>query len=185
MSLQKPFRVVIVTGALAAVACGGSSGITTSDPGLDEATLAVESGMFTASAHEGELPDELLAVLNCEHTAAVFYQRVIDELEAGKPFIKVVEAEKKHRDSLMKLYTKRVPDPPGLEGACGTFAEPLLNDIPTACADAVELEDEIAAAYEVVQELDPAPPSDVLRVLENLEKTTDRHKAAFENCAES
>jgi len=184
MTLQEPCRVVIVAAALVAVACGGASQITPSDPDLGEEAAAVESGVLTASAHKGPLPEELLAVLNCESLAQVFYQDVIDQLGAGKPFTKVVEAEEKHTSTLEKLYTKRLLEVPGAVATCGSTGMPPLIDITTACSDAVELEKAIAGSYEIVRNLTPAPPSDVLRVLGHLAKATEKHEAAFMKCSQ-
>lgn len=182
MILQKPFRVVTVTGALAAVACGGSSGITTSDPGLDEAPLAVESGMFTASAHEGELPAELVDVLNCERFAAASYRTAMDSLGEVKPFVNVYKAEsEKHISRLERLYSDRgLPLPLALQ-VCEPIEPLALTDLRTACADARSLEAAMIGRYADL--LSSALPKDVETVLDHFRSASDKHRRAFARCA--
>jgi hypothetical protein len=172
MSLQKHCRVMFTLVALASViACGGSSGVTTSDPGPADTALAVETGSFTASAHKGDLPGELEGVLNCEHFAEASYA-----LLEVKPFTNVLDAEKKHVTALERLYNKRGINHTAQE-ICGD-----ITNMPKTCAAALALEEEIASRYLAL--LATALPRDVENVLTHLKEATDDHVVAFGNCVQ-
>jgi rubrerythrin len=182
MNLQS-YRILAVTGALAAVACNGPGGVTTPDVGPGEPTAGIESAMFAASVHEGELPPALVPVLDAERLAVDFYEAVVLQLEVGRPFSKVAQAEVKHVDSLEKLYTKRslpLPDPPDSGDVVARVA--TYTSLSQACADAADHERLMDGQYEGL--LQGELPDDVAKVLGRLKTaTSEGHLPAFEMCA--
>lgn len=141
----------------------------------------LEAGISTLTA---EAEAALLEALNDEYHAQAFYSALIDEYGANTPFTKIMAAEEKHADRLIRLLTKygvEVPENGYLDGSL-----PMAS-LPSSLEEAYEggISAEIAniALYE--QKLLPAVAGykDVTRVFTSLKRASEsNHLPAFERC---
>jgi rubrerythrin len=125
------------------------------------------------------LRDRLTEALDDERKAIATYQGVIARLGPVRPFVNIVEAEKRHAAALIVLFERyHLPVPANAwQGACIEVPDSLQE----ACRRGVEGEVQNIAMYDRLLAATPEP--DVRRVLLNLQSASrDRHLPAFRRC---
>jgi hypothetical protein len=148
------------------------------------------SGVFyTATAHAAPLDlkaeQALIRALEDEYNAEAFYDAVIAKFGAVRPFVNIIEAERKHAAALtdlMQRYGIEVPVNASLGSASVKTAVPAT--LAEACRLGVSAE--IANRDLYAKELMPAAANhpDILRVFEALRAASENnHLPAFERCA--
>lgn len=141
-------------------------------PAMAVATLA-------APAHATELDREALAqALDDEYRAEATYKAVIDTFGPVRPFINIIEAERRHSSMVRGQYARlgmTAPENPYL----GRVEAPA--SLLEACEQGVEAEIENIALYDrlLPKVTDPA----VRQVLSRLQAASrDKHLPAFRRC---
>jgi len=122
--------------------------------------------------------DGLLEALDDEYKAWATYDRVIRDFGEIRPFINIRDAEARHIDALVALFSAYGLTPPGnhWEGKTERF-----DGVASACAAAVQAEIDNAGLYERLLQSTERP--DILRVYHNLmDASQNRHLPAFQRC---
>lgn len=133
--------------------------------------------------YKGELSkqeiDGLLLALNDEYHAAAAYDRVNADLGDPMPFVRIVEAERRHAGlliGLLRRYGVEVPDNPWLDRAIG------YSSVADACKAGVEGEIANRELYERLFATTRRP--DILDVYRRLQRASEEnHLPAFQRCA--
>jgi hypothetical protein len=122
----------------------------------------------------------LLEALDDEYKAVATYEQVITDFGPIRPFVNIIEAERRHIEALRGLfdrYNLAMPSNPWP----GTT--PKFESIADACAAGVEGEIENAAMYE--QLIGATHHTDIIEVFENLRRASqDNHLPAFRRCTQ-
>ena len=127
------------------------------------------------------LENVLIEAINDEYKACATYLLVIEKFGQIRPFINIVEAEKRHIQALLPLFVKyEVTVPPDDWKSRITTPETELQ----ACQIAVEAEVENAEMYERLLAATAEYP-DVQSVFEQLQcASQENHLPAFRRCVE-
>ncbi|MGE6743781.1 ferritin-like domain-containing protein [Allorhizobium pseudoryzae] len=128
----------------------------------------------------------LLRALEDEYNAEAFYDAVMEKFGAVRPFVNVIEAERKHAAALtdlMQHYGVEVPANTRLGSAA------VRAEVPATLAEAcrIGVAAEIANRDLYAKDLMPAAAGhpDILRVFEALRAASENnHRPAFERCAQ-
>ena len=120
----------------------------------------------------------LLEALEDECKAFVTYRAVIDRFGEIRPFINIVESERRHMDALIRLCEKYAVTIPS------NITEQTV-DIPDelheVCAQAINAEIENIAMYGRL--IAAVPETDITTVLARLQEASrERHLPAFRRC---
>lgn len=123
----------------------------------------------------------LLSALNDERKAEAEYAAVLAKFPDARPFINIIEAERKHQSLLLPLFKKygvAVPD---------NKYDPAKTEVPAALADAckngIKGENENIAMYDGFFEF--VKEADIKDVFQRLQAASrDNHLPAFTRCAE-
>ena len=127
------------------------------------------------------LKNALIEAINDEYRARATYRTVISKFGEIRPFINIVEAEGRHIDALLPLFTKYNVAVP--EDDWDSRIEPL-SSILDACRLGVEAEIENAAMYNRLLDSTKEYP-DVQQVLMQLQRASaENHLPAFQRCVE-
>lgn len=138
------------------------------------------------SSQDGSRLDErtrkaLLAALEDERRAQATYAAVLAKFPGAKPFVNIVEAEKRHEEILMPLFAKYGVSLPENEFDAAKVAVPAT--LAEACRSAVQGEIDNIALYDgflaFVAEADIKDGFERLRAA-----SKDNHLPAFSRCAE-
>lgn len=127
----------------------------------------------------------LQRALEDEYNAEAFYDAVITTFDAGRPFVNIIKAERKHAAmlvSLMQHYGVAVPANDKLGSAAIKAQVPAT--LKEACLMGVEAE--IANRDLYTKQLMPAAAGhpDILRVFDSLQAASENnHLPAFQRCA--
>jgi rubrerythrin len=120
----------------------------------------------------------LIEALVDERSAEALYRAVLDRYGPVRPFINIIESERRHQQRLLELFRDYgVPIPPA-------SAEPaeLADSLAAECRRAIEAERENIAMYD--RFLEDVREPDIRRVFSNLQAASrDNHLPAFERCA--
>jgi len=137
---------------------------------------------FDISSYKGELKKEeidgLLLALNDEYMAIAIYQQVNRDFNDPRPFVNIVEAEKRHAERLKVLFTKYgIPIPenpwPGKVSTYKTVAE--------ACKAGVDAE--IANRDLYTRLFKTTERQDILDTYRALQRASEEnHLPAFQRC---
>jgi hypothetical protein len=123
----------------------------------------------------------LTEAINDEYKARATYRKVINKFGEIRPFINIVEAEGRHIEALLPLFSKydiSVPE----DNWDSRIATP--ESILDACRAGVEAEIENAEMYNRLLEVTEDYP-DVQRVLIQLQRASAKnHLPAFQRCVE-
>lgn len=125
------------------------------------------------------IPEALAEALDDEYKAIATYESVLAAFGPVRPFVHIVEAERRHADALLRLFAGRGLTPPA-DRWRGTVPAPA--SIEEACALGVSAEVENAALY---QRLLAAVEGDaeVTQVFTALrDASQQRHLPAFRRC---
>lgn len=180
------------------VALGGCSSISSNNAqAINSATpkpiqtVAVSDGLtptdckicdFDHSGYKGELKKEeidgLLLALNDEYLATATYEQVNKNLGDPRPFVNIVEAERRHADMLKELFTKygiTVPENPWPDSV------PKFASVAEACTAGVE--GEIANRDLYTRLFKSTKRPDILETYRYLQRASEEnHLPAFERC---
>jgi hypothetical protein len=121
----------------------------------------------------------LIEALADERAAEAYYQAVIDRHGQVRPFINIIESERRHQARLLTLFEKYgVPVPPA-----SVAAVQVGNDLSLECRKALQAEEENANLYdrwlEIIQE------DDIREAFVDLQRASlENHLPAFRRCAE-
>jgi len=118
--------------------------------------------------------------LDDEYKSRATYAQVIEDFGAVRPFINIVEAEKRHASALLGLFERYGVAPPPDRW---TGSAPRFSSVLEACAEAAQGEIDNVAIYDRV--LKTTTREDILSVFHALrEASLERHLPAFRRCAE-
>jgi hypothetical protein len=122
----------------------------------------------------------LLEALDDEYKAVATYAQVIDDFGPIRPFVNIIEAERRHIEALRGLFERYDLEMPANPWP-GTIAG--FESVDDACAAGVEGEIENAAMYQRL--IDATHHTDIIEVFENLRRASqDNHLPAFERCTQ-
>jgi rubrerythrin len=125
------------------------------------------------------LLDRLTEALDDERKAIATYRSVIERFGPVRPFVNIIEAERRHAAALIGLFDRYGLPVPEDDWAMVRVAVP--ESLPDACSRAVAGELQNIAMYDHL--LDATPEPEVRRVLERLQSASrDRHLPAFQRC---
>lgn len=138
---------------------------------------------FEFSAYKGELSKEeiqgLLLALNDEYLATATYEQVNRDLNDPRPFVNIVEAERRHAERLKALFTKygvAIPDNPW-PGNVQKF-----SSVTEACKASVEGELLNRDLYTRLFKTTQRP--DIVATYKDLQRASEEnHLPAFERCS--
>lgn len=123
--------------------------------------------------------DALHEALDDEYKAIATYDRVLADFGAVRPFVDIVEAERRHVRALTGIFDRYglpLPDDPWRDRA------PRYESIQAACSAGVEAEIENAAMYDRLIEV--TSRTDIIDVFENLRRASqENHLRAFRRCS--
>ncbi|HYN34247.1 MAG TPA: hypothetical protein VES40_16605 [Ilumatobacteraceae bacterium] len=121
----------------------------------------------------------LCEALDDEFKAIATYNQVIADFGAVRPFVNIVEAERRHANALLSLFKRyevAVPRNPWADEA------PRFSTLDEACLAGVDGEIENAAMYSRLIAATSHP--DIIEVFENLQRASqENHLEAFRRCA--
>ncbi|MDE2488290.1 MAG: DUF2202 domain-containing protein [Alphaproteobacteria bacterium] len=122
----------------------------------------------------------LREALEDEFRARATYRRVIEAFGPVRPFVNIVDAEERHAETLLHLFSAFGVEPPTDDWS--RLAAPPAS-LAAACQAAVQAERENVAMYERLLQRTPHPA--VIAVLRNLQRASrERHLPAFQRCLE-
>lgn len=121
----------------------------------------------------------LCEALDDEFKAIATYDQVIADFGAVRPFVNIVEAERRHANALLAIFQRydiAVPDDRWADEV------PRFSSLHEACLAGVDGEIENAAMYSRLIAATSHP--DIIEVFENLQRASqDNHLDAFRRCA--
>ncbi len=121
----------------------------------------------------------LCEALDDEFRAIATYEQVIADFGAIRPFVNIVEAERRHANALRGLFERyevAVPD------NLGADMVPRFSSVHEACLAGVEGEIDNAAMYDRL--IEATSHADIIEVFENLRRASqENHLEAFRRCA--
>jgi hypothetical protein len=127
------------------------------------------------------LEQALIEALDDEYKACATYQRVIDLFGEIRPFINIIEAEKRHIQALLPLFRKYGFSIP--EDLWSNQVE-SPNSVLEACQAGVEAEIENAEMYDRLLAA-TKDYADVQQVFKNLQRASqENYLIAFRRCVE-
>ena len=143
-----------------------------------EPTAELDPGYGAVGSFENqgvEIEQMLIYAIQDEYLARAEYEYLINELNAGNPFINIIKAEENHISMLLPLFEAY-----GFEAPEDTSAEHLIpvESITAALETGVQAEIDNIAMYENF--LEGELPDDVREVFIELRDASENHLAAFE-----
>ncbi len=151
---------------------------------MEGVTMAAEAN--GPSAYPQGVVDAIYVALDDEYRAASFYEAVLAKFGEVRPFINIVDAERRHArrlTSLLEAASAPIPPNPYATGEKSAPSVPAtLNE---ACRIGVEAEIENAALYD--GKLIPAVKGfpEVEAAMRDLRAASqDKHLPAFQRCVE-
>lgn len=126
-----------------------------------------------------DLGEMLVATYQDERHAEMIYERVLADFGPVRPFVNIVEAERKHASSVAFLLTSRGLEVP--ESLWTTENVPRFSSVALACAAAADAEVENVSLYDRYLALEL--PADVRTVFQNNRAASqNNHLPAFNRC---
>lgn len=122
----------------------------------------------------------LCAALDDEYKAIATYQAILDAFGAVRPFVNIIEAERRHAAALQRQFMRLSWQPPADRWQGKTRAPASLA---AACAQAVTAEIENASLYDVLLDDVQGDPQTVEVFTRLRDASQQRHLPAFERCA--
>lgn len=137
---------------------------------------------FEFAAYKGDLKNEevngLLLALNDEYLAIATYEQVNKDHSSPRPFVNIVEAEKRHAEQLKQLFVKygvTIPENPWTGNA------PKFANISEACKAGVAGEIRNRDLYTKL--FRSTERKDIIDVYKYLQRASEEnHMPAFERC---
>lgn len=138
------------------------------------------------AAYSGPVVEAIQTALNDEYRAEAFYAAVIRKFGEVRPFINIIEAERRHARRLEMLLEAAGRPAPSNPYMTGNLAPPKVPDtLVDACRIGVEAEIENATLYD--EKLIPAVKGypEVEAAMRDLRAASqDNHLPAFQRCVE-
>jgi len=133
----------------------------------------------TQSLTETELQG-LADALDDEYKSCATYAQVIEDFGAVRPFINIVEAEKRHVSALLSVYERYGETAPPDRWK---DSPPRYSSVLSACTEAVQGEIDNGQLYDRI--MTTTERADILSVYRALrDASLERHLPAFRRCAE-
>ncbi len=121
----------------------------------------------------------LKQALEDEYKAEATYEAVIRRFGPVRPFVNIVEAERRHQRALLQLFRRKGWTAPANRWT-GNVAPPA--NLKQACEAAVKAEDDNIALYDRL--LPSISDEEIRAVFTNLQAASrERHLPAFKRCA--
>ncbi|PRQ02858.1 hypothetical protein ENSA5_20350 [Enhygromyxa salina] len=122
--------------------------------------------------------EALDAALDDEYKARATYRAVLDRFGEVRPFVNIIEAEGRHIEALLRVYSRHGLEPPADRWADHVEAPATLE---AACREGVEAERENDALYaRLIEKVDEPRIRELMSRLR--EASRERHLPAFERC---
>lgn len=150
--------------------------------------LAMTAGGFTMAENSKVYPDKVIQAiheaLDDEYLAAAFYASVIEKFGEVRPFINIIEAERRHAyrlEVLLQAAGEATPENPYATGkktppaVPATLAEACRLGVDAEIANAALYDDKLIPAVKGYQEVEAA-----MRDLRAASQ--ERHLPAFQRC---
>ena len=149
--------------------------------GLPMETTSPHTASSSSSKLDQRTQDALVSALADERLSQATYQAVLNKFPGSRPFINIIEAEKKHESFLLPLFAKYGVTVPANELDPAKISVPA--DLIEACKAGVKLENENIALYD--RFLQFVKESDIKDVFTRLQSASrDNHLPAFTRCSE-
>ncbi|MBK7394233.1 MAG: hypothetical protein IPI64_13195 [Chloracidobacterium sp.] len=149
--------------------------------GLPMETTSPHTPNSNSSKLDQRTQDALVSALADERLSQATYQAVLNKFPGSRPFINIIEAEKKHESFLLPLFAKYGVTVPANELDPAKISVPA--DLVEACKAGVKLENENIALYDRFLQFVKEP--DVKEVFTRLQSASrDNHLPAFTRCSE-
>jgi hypothetical protein len=158
--------------------CGSSGSVTNpSDPSLSTTAAGAPAG---TNALSPEIVAALDRTLQDEYHAESTYLGVLADFGDVRPFANVVYAERRHSESIARLYENHGLAVPQSHWTVDNA--PRFVSVAEACGAAVTAEQDNVALYDMYLTLDL--PRDVANVFANNRRASlERHLPAFQACS--
>ncbi len=149
--------------------------------GLPMETLSPHSPTANSSKLDQKTQDALISALADERLAQATYQAILNKFPGSRPFVNIIEAEKKHESFLIPLFAKYGVAVPKNEFDPAKITVP--DDLIEACKAGVKAENENIALYDGFFQFVKEP--DIKEVFTRLQSASrDNHLPAFTRCSE-
>ena len=149
--------------------------------GLPMETTSPHSANPVSSKLDQKTQDALISALADERLAQATYQAVLNKFPDARPFINILEAEKKHESILLPLFTKYGVAVPKNDFDPAKISVPA--DLVEACKVGIKAENENIALYDGFFQFIKEP--DIKEVFTRLQSASrDNHLPAFTRCSE-
>jgi rhodanese-related sulfurtransferase/rubrerythrin len=144
-------------------------------------SMANDQPKVTANVLDERTRQALISALEDERRAQATYQAVLNKFPGARPFVNIVEAEKRHESYLLPLFEKYDVAVPKSEFDAAKISIP--NSIIEACKAGVTAENENIALYEDFLKFVKEP--DIREVFKRLQSASrENHLPAFTRCAD-
>lgn len=143
-------------------------------------SLISYNGLAQSTTLDSQTRGALVAAIDDERHAQATYQAVINKFGNVRPFINIIQAEKRHESALLILFEKyNIPVP---ENTWTPDKIAVPKTLTAACEMGIVAEKANIAMYN--RFLDFTKESDVRIVFTNLQSASkDNHLRAFRRCA--
>lgn len=143
-------------------------------------SLISYNGLAQSTVLDKQTQDALVAAIDDERHAQATYQAVINKYGNVRPFINIIQAEKRHESALLILFEKyNLPVPENTWTPDKIAVPKTLTD---ACETGIVAEKVNIAMYN--RFLDFVKESDIRSTFMNLQAASkDNHLKAFRRCA--
>jgi hypothetical protein len=144
-------------------------------------SMASDQTKVKANELEERTRQALISALEDERRAQATYQAVLNKFPGTRPFVNIVEAEKRHESYLLPLFEKY--DVPVAKNEFDAAKISIPGSIVEACKTSVIAENENVTLYEGYLRFVKEP--DIRTVFERLQSASrENHLPAFTRCAE-
>ena len=149
--------------------------------GLPMETVPPHSPTTNSSKLDQKTQNALISALADERLAQATYRAVLNKFPGARPFINIIEAEKKHESLLIPLFAKYGVAVPNNEFDLAEIAVP--ENLIEACKVGVNAENENIALYDGFFQFVKEP--DIKEIFTRLQSASrDNHLPAFTRCSE-
>lgn len=149
--------------------------------GLPMETVSPHSSTSNSSKLDQKTQNALISALADERLAQATYQAVLNKFPGSRPFVNIIEAEKKHESFLIALFAKYRVAIPKNEFDPANISIP--EDLIEACKVGVKAENENISLYHGFLQF--VKEADIKEVFGRLQSASrENHLPAFTRCSE-
>lgn len=149
--------------------------------GLPMETVSPHSSTSNSSKLDQKTQDALISALADERLAYATYRAVLNKFPGSRPFVNIIEAEKKHESFLIPLFAKYGVVVPKNELDPANISVP--EELAEACKAGVKAENENIVLYDGFLEF--VKEADIREVFTHLRNASrDNHHPAFTRCSD-